>query len=185
MSCEHVDRLAELALCGLPPAMARALQEHAAGCAECGAELASLRAVVGSFAAWPDMLEPPARLRARLASRIACEAGIEPAGVAPPALTEPEWTTVAPGISCKLLAVDDDRHLVSMLVRLAPNTYYPSHVHAAVEELHLLDGELWIDDRKLCAGDYNRAEPGGVDSRVWSETGCTCVLVTSTQDALR
>jgi anti-sigma factor ChrR (cupin superfamily) len=53
-----------------------------------------------------------------------------------------------------------------------------------VEELHLLEGELWIDDRKLHAGDYNRAEPGTSDKRVWSETGCACVLVTSTKDAL-
>jgi hypothetical protein len=54
-----------------------------------------------------------------------------------------------------------------------------------VEELHLLDGELWIDERKLHAGDYNRAEPGTGDKRVWSETGCMCVLVTSTKDKLR
>lgn len=48
----------------------------------------------------------------------------------------------------------------------------------------LLDGELWIDDRKLFPGDYNRAEPGTADQRVWSETGCTCVLITSPRDAI-
>ena len=48
------------------------------------------------------------------------------------------------------------------------------------EELHLLDGELWIDDSKLYPGDYNRAEACTGDKRVWSETGCTCVLITST-----
>ena len=57
--------------------------------------------------------------------------------------------------------------------------------HAGVEELHLLHGELWIDDKKLYPGDYNRAEPGTADTRVWSETGCTCVLITSTRDVLR
>jgi hypothetical protein len=54
-----------------------------------------------------------------------------------------------------------------------------------VEELHLLDGELWIDERKLYPGDYNRAESGTGDQHVWSETGCTCVLITSTRDVLR
>jgi hypothetical protein len=54
-----------------------------------------------------------------------------------------------------------------------------------VEELHLLDGELWINDRKLYPGDYNRAEPGTTDKRVWSQTGCTCVLITSSRDELR
>src|SRR5215831_14661998 len=54
-----------------------------------------------------------------------------------------------------------------------------------VEELHLLDGELWIDERKLVPGDYNYGTAGAGDERVWSETGCTCFLVTSTKDALR
>ena len=62
---------------------------------------------------------------------------------------------------------------------------YPAHTHAGVEELHLLDGELWIDGRKLLPGDYNYGAPGTSDERVWSETGCTCVLVTSTKDVLR
>jgi len=85
----------------------------------------------------------------------------------------------------KMLTTDPDKHLVSMLVRLAPGTSYPPHTHARAEELHLLDGELWIEDRKLRPGDYNRAELGTSDSRVWSETGCTCVLTTSTRDILR
>jgi anti-sigma factor ChrR (cupin superfamily) len=83
-----------------------------------------------------------------------------------------------------VLASDRDKHVVSMLVRLAPGGEYPPHTHAGVEELHLLEGELWIDERKLYPGDYNRAEPGTGDRRVWSETGCTCVLVTSTKDIL-
>ena len=95
------------------------------------------------------------------------------------------WEEVAPGISVNLLATDEERHMVSMLVRLVPNGEYPAHTHSGVEELHLLEGELWIDDRKLYPGDYNRCEPGTGDKRVWSETGCMCVLVTSTDDRLR
>ncbi|HVV52841.1 MAG TPA: cupin domain-containing protein [Polyangia bacterium] len=97
---------------------------------------------------------------------------------------EPEWKEAAPGISCKLLSTDTARNRVSMLVRLGPGVAYPPHTHAGVEELHLLDGELWIEDRKLYPGDYNRAEPGTRDTRVWSETGCTCVLLTSPGDVL-
>jgi hypothetical protein len=72
-----------------------------------------------------------------------------------------------------------------MLVRLEPGASYPPHTHAGVEELHLLDGELWINERKLMPGDYNYGPPGASDELVWSETGCTCVLVTSTRDILR
>ena len=128
--------------------------------------------------------ERRATLQERLARRIAQDTG-EPA-VLPEKhpWSEPQWEDVAPGISCKVLASDMETHLVSMLVRLAPGGEYPPHTHAGVEELHLLEGELWIDERKLYPGSYNRAEPGTGDQRVWSETGCTCVLVTSTKDVL-
>jgi anti-sigma factor ChrR (cupin superfamily) len=81
-----------------------------------------------------------------------------------------------------VLATDSESHRTSMLVRLEPGAEYPRHTHADVEELHLLSGELWIGDRRLSPGDYNRAEPGTSDLRVWSNTGCTCVLITSTRD---
>ena len=130
-----------------------------------------------------DILTPRASLRERLARRIADEAGTQ--AVAPASQwIEPEWEEVAPGIFCKLLANDVERHRVSMLVRLLPNVEYPAHTHAGFEELHLLEGELWIDDRKLHPGDYNYAEAPSGDKRVWSETGCTCVLITSTRDVL-
>jgi anti-sigma factor ChrR (cupin superfamily) len=131
-----------------------------------------------------DVLQPSASLQERLARRIAEETGKL---VAPPQpeWNEPEWEDVAPGISVKLLANDEERRIVSMLVRLAPGASYPAHTHRGHEELHLLDGELWIDDRKLYPGDYNYGKPGDGDDRVWSETGCTCVLITSTEDVLR
>jgi hypothetical protein len=129
-----------------------------------------------------DAIAIDERARTRLADRIASENR----GSAKPSATwrEPEWAQVAPGISCKVLAADTDKHIVSMIVRLVPGGEYPAHVHAGREELHLLQGELWIDDQKLFPGDYNRAEPGTRDNRVWSETGCTCVLTTSTRDLL-
>ena len=72
-----------------------------------------------------------------------------------------------------------------MLVRLAPGASYPAHAHADVEEMHLLDGELRTDECKLLPGDYNHGAPGADDMRAWSETGCTCILITSTKDVLR
>jgi hypothetical protein len=50
--------------------------------------------------------------------------------------------------------------------------------------LYLLDGVLMIDEIRLHPGDYNRAESGTGDQHVRSETGCTCVLLTSTRDVL-
>jgi anti-sigma factor ChrR (cupin superfamily) len=174
------------ALQALPASQVPAVEAHISSCAECRHELQTLRPVVDSLVSWPtDVLRPSTSLWQRLEQRIAPESRDERASAAPERWTEPEWENVAPGISCKLLATDTERNIVSMLVRLEPGTDYPPHRHAGVEELHLLDGELMIDDRKLYPGDYNRAEPGTADSRVWSETGCTCVLITSTRDELR
>jgi anti-sigma factor ChrR (cupin superfamily) len=172
------------ALQALPPEEVAAVEAHIAGCAECRREVESLRPVLGAFVDWPtDVLRPPASLWERLARRVAAEAGQEPV-VPPSAHAEAEWQEAAPGISFKLLATDIEKDRVSMLVRLAPGAAYPPHRHAGVEELYLLHGELMIDERKLYPGDFNRAEPGSADQRVWSETGCTCVLLTSARDLL-
>lgn len=169
----------------LPSVEARAVEAHLAACSTCRQDLVTLRPVIDSFSSWPtDVLRPGTSLWPQLAQRVAAETGAEPYLPASREWKEPDWKEVAPGISVKLLATDKERNRVSMLVRLKPGTDYPPHTHAGLEELHLLQGELWIDDRKLYPGDYNRAEAGTADKRVWSETGCTCVLVTSTQDAL-
>jgi anti-sigma factor RsiW len=183
--CERAELTYGYALQVLPASELAAAEAHIAACPDCQRELESLRPVVDRFVAWPaDVLRPTTSLQARLARRIAEETRKEP--VLPPARqwSEPEWEQVAAGIECKLLATDTERDRVSMLVRLAPGARYPAHTHAGGEELYLLDGELWIDEKKLVRGDYNYGAPGAADNRVWSETGCTCLLVTSTKDVL-
>ena len=184
--CAHSTLTCAYALWALPSSEVPAAEAHIASCMLCERELEMLLPVVAMFGAWPaDVLRPNGSLQARLAQRIAAQTGRPPVMPAAPHWSEPPWEEVAPGISCKVLATDTERHLVSMLVRLVPGGSYPAHDHAGVEELHLLNGELWIEERKLFAGDYNRAEPGTGDKRVMSETGCACVLVTSTMDILR
>jgi anti-sigma factor ChrR (cupin superfamily) len=184
--CKQSELVCAYALKVLPASEIAAVEAHIAACPDCQRELENLRPVLDRLVCWPtDVLRPTKSLQERLALRIAEETGKQP--VPPPALqwSEPEWEQVSPGIECKLLAADTERHRVSMLVRLAPGASYPAHIHAGIEELHLLAGELWIDDRKLVPGDYNYGAPGASDDRVWSETGCTCVLVTSTEDLLQ
>jgi hypothetical protein len=52
------------------------------------------------------------------------------------------------------------------------------------DQLALLHGELCVDDKKFHSGDFIRAEAGSVDLRVWTETGCTCVVMTSLKDTI-
>jgi anti-sigma factor ChrR (cupin superfamily) len=182
--CAQTELVTLYALGVLPAAEISGAQAHLATCSTCRLEVEALRPVLETFGTWPsDAPQSPSALWERLSERIGSSGHTAVTSFTKP-YQEPEWEEAAPGISCKLLARDLENDRVSMLVRLAPGTDYPSHTHAGVEELHLLDGELWIDDRKLYAGDYNRATPGTTDRRVWSETGCTCVLITSTRDVL-
>lgn len=184
--CEHSERTCAYAADTLGADEIAAAEAHIAACSDCQRELTSLRPVIDRFVAWPtDILRPARMLQTRLAERIAAETGRAPVVPSPQTWSEPAWEQVAPGIECKLLATEVERHRISMLVRLAPGASYPAHTHAGVEELHLLDGELWIDARKLFPGDYNYGAPGAGDDRVYSETGCTCLLITSTKDILR
>jgi anti-sigma factor ChrR (cupin superfamily) len=184
--CERTEAVSLYAVDALPSDEAAALEAHLPGCAECRRELEQLRSTVDSFVAWPtDVLRPAASLQERLARRIAAATGEDFVAPVAPRWQEPDWEEVAPGIFTKILATDTERDRVTMLVRLLPGVSYPPHTHAGVEELHLLDGELWIEDRLLYPGDYNLGQPGGSDQRVYSETGCTCVLITSPSDVLR
>ena len=182
---QHSELVSLYALQALPSGDVAAAEAQLTACAECRQELETLRPVLEAFAAWPtDVLRPSVSLWPRLVERIAAETGERPMTPGPAAWTEPEWHNVTPGISCKLLATDTTTNRVTMLVRLAPGTDYPPHRHAGTEELHMLHGELIVNDRTLYPGDYYRGEAGTVDRRVRSETGCTGILITSFRDAL-
>jgi len=186
-ACIFEEQVYGFVIGALPAVEAAHFASHLAVCKSCRGGVEALRPVMTSFVDWPsDVLRPSASLWDRLSARIERAADDAPAPI-PRALNSKrlEWKEVAPGISCKLLATDLANDRVSMLVRLAPGTDYPPHRHAGLEELHLLHGELMINDRNLYPGDYNRAEAGTSDVRVWSETGCTCVLITSPNDELR
>jgi hypothetical protein len=177
----HEERVALSLLHALPAEERRDADAAIGACPACQEAVETLGPVVEALGEWPtDVLRPSTGLWNRLARRIGAAEGNDP--VSTPVSFD--WQEAGPGISYCVLASDPVRQRLSLLVRLSPGAAYPPHTHANVEELHLLAGELWIDDRKLYPGDYNRAEAGSADQRVWSETGCTCVLLTSSADIL-
>ncbi len=184
-SQEHMDLVFLFALQALPPRERASVEAQISSCEDCRQEIETLRPIIQSFVGWPaDVLRPEESLWVRLANRIASEGGTRP--FVPPleALVKPEWEEAAPGIHVQILARNAENDSVSMLVRLDPGTDYPAHRHAGTEELHLLHGVLEVDYRTLYPGDFIHSEADSVDHRVWSKTGCTCFLVTSTEDAL-
>lgn len=181
---DHLDSVWQFALEVLPADQIPDVEAQVGSCNDCRSDLETLRPVVNAFVAWPtDLLRPSKSLWERLARRISVESG-QAMLAGPERSAEPAWEEAAPGIECKRLATDAASGRVTLLVRIAPGAEYPPHTHAGIEELHMLHGELMVDDRKLSAGDYLRSEPGTSDHRVWSETGCTGVLITSMRDAL-
>jgi quercetin dioxygenase-like cupin family protein len=184
-SQEHLDLVFLFALRALSPREMASVEAQILSCEDCQWEIRTLRPIVRSFVGWStDVLRPAEPLWGRLAKRISSESGTRPFATPLDALAKPEWEEAAPGIHVKILARNAETDSVSMLVRLDPGTDYPAHQHAGIEELHLLHGVLKVDDRTLYPGDFIHAEAGSVDHRVWSETGCTCFLMTSTEDAL-
>ena len=184
-SQEHLDLVFLLALQALPARETASVEAQISSCEDCRQEIETLRPIVQSFVGWStDVLRPAESLWDRLAQRIAGETAARP--FVPPleAPVKPEWEEAAPGIHVKILATNSGNDSVSMLVRLDPGTDYPGHTHAGIEELHLLHGILKVDDKTLYPGDFIHSEAGSIDHRVWSETGCTCFLVTSTKVAL-
>ena len=181
----HLDRVFLSALRALPASEIPAVEAQISDCMECRQQIEMLRPIVDSFISWPiDVLRPSESLWGRVAQRIAKDTGKPPVASSSQVPMKPEWEEPAPGISCQLLATDAEKGRVSMLVRLVPGAEYPPHRHAGIEELYLLHGELMIDAKILYPGDYNRAEADTVDRRIWTETGCTCVLITSTRDVV-
>lgn len=158
---------------------------HITSCPDCHREMEALRPVVDSFVAWPaDILRPRASLQARLARRIAEETGKPLELPVASRRFESDWALAAPGIECQLLASDVERQRVSMLVRFAAGAKYADHTHVGNEDCHLLDGDLWVDEREMFPGDCLYSLPGSRHTRIHSQTGCTCLVITSTGDIL-
>ena len=98
---------------------------------------------------------------------------------------EGEWeTTAVPGVEVKKLYVDHQRDYVTMLVRMAAGSSYPSHRHGGFEECYVLQGDLHVGDTVMHAGDYQRAENQSVHVVQSTQTGCLLFIVSSQHDEL-
>src|SRR5271154_3484441 len=184
------------ALDALPQQDKAAYESHlGAGCAVCLAEVASFRKVTGEIAFSVDPVSPPPALLTRLlqsVAKTAQQSAQNPPGVvcdkdgvliARPA--EMSWRAAElPGVFLKVLYNDAARGYTTAMVRMTPGTHYPSHKHAGVEELFLLEGDLHIGDLAMQGGDYCRGEAGSIHQELATENGCLFVVTSSDHDQL-
>lgn len=130
---------------------------------------------------------PPASLRDRLMQRVRQEA-VRPAvarielspGVLLVLGDRLAWLdTRIPGVRVKPLHVDAARRYASSLVSMAKGAVYPSHRHAALEELFMVSGEVSISGHRMKSGDYCRADTGTLHDEVIAETDCVFIALAS------
>jgi len=87
----------------------------------------------------------------------------------------PWHTTPFPGIEQKILLRDEERGLITALIRMAPGARLPLHEHADVEQTYVLEGSLADDEgNETTAGNFIW-RPQGHRHVAWSPKGCLCL----------
>jgi predicted ChrR family anti-sigma factor len=191
------------ALGALRGAKKTAFEQHVKErCESCQQELLSLTRAVASLALAVEPAEPSEAIRERLLASLAVKKENAPAkpelismrtkgillqeqGLLISRPADMPWEQVAPGFLRKTLFVDHERHYTTHLLRVEAGTRYPSHRHADVEEILVLEGELNIHGVVMRPGDYCRAEPDSIHQETFTESGCLLLQMTSQLDQIR
>jgi anti-sigma factor ChrR (cupin superfamily) len=90
--------------------------------------------------------------------------------------------TPNPRLTRRLLNVDRERGLCTMMLRMSAGGVLEGHIHSGAEECLVLSGDLQSNGEELGPGDYFFAEPGSVHADLTTVNGCECLLVTALGD---
>jgi quercetin dioxygenase-like cupin family protein len=81
------------------------------------------------------------------------------------------------GIFVKILRFDEQQQRPpSILLKFEPGAKYPYHNHPAGEEIFVIQGNCFVNDTLLSAGDYLYTPPG-FKHAVKTDTGCELMLI--------
>lgn len=94
-----------------------------------------------------------------------------------------DWQTILEGVEKKTLLRDEEEGVESYLLRVAPNTKFPAHGHARIEECYVIEGEFFYGDLRLRAGDFQAVPPGYDHVEAYTEIGTTVFLRGEIRDA--
>lgn len=81
----------------------------------------------------------------------------------------------ADGVQIKNLGKANGRAM--QLVRFAPGTTFPTHLHTGPEFIYMLEGEAIQNGERLLPGWVGIAEAGTTDTGFRSDTGCMFLLM--------
>jgi anti-sigma factor ChrR (cupin superfamily) len=196
MNCDQLQQLAAAAALGaLSPEERARWERHLATCPDASQEVARFADAAAAYAlASAPPQTPSAALRERLLARVRSSAKANPSveatesasGAPAPAGFDFVWSDAPWGPSpvlgarLKVLSVRPQHPYAVLLMELAPQTTYPEHDHLGPEELYVLSGDLRTEGRLLGPGDYLHAEPGTHHQSLYTECGCTALLVVPT-----
>ncbi len=166
------------------------------------AQVGALSPVAELLAQSASPVPPPAGVRSSLMARVAAD---QPAAIESPSpQVWKNWPTIAEtgdlyvqraeegswdsagvaGVEVRRLFVDREHNRVTMLVRMAPGSSYPRHIHDAAEECLVLEGDLHVGDTVLRRGDYQRAPAGSHHGIQSTEGGCLLLITSSLSDEI-
>jgi anti-sigma factor ChrR (cupin superfamily) len=125
-----------------------------------------------------DVQEPPPHVRERVLASVN-----EPRQYT--VTTASAWAdSGVPGIDAKVLAIDRDRGLVTMLLRGSVGSIYPSHRHTAPEECYVVRGSISVGNLVLRAGDFHHADPDSDHGEIVVIEAAEVLLVAGIEDYL-
>lgn len=125
---------------------------------------------------------PPAGVFDAVLSRIDIE-GQQLPGTKTRRADTAKWREVSPGIHRRILYADRATNRLSVLVRMDPGSTFRSHSHDLAEETLVLEGELWLGDLKLLAGDHHLAPANTHHPLGRTASGCIVHITRSLSDA--
>jgi anti-sigma factor ChrR (cupin superfamily) len=164
----------------LDPDEQQALAEMLAGLpTDVQAEVASLYDHVLEVAALADDAVPSPAVRERVLASAKAPIRYSVSG------TDGGWIdTPLPGIQLKILAIDRDRQVATLLIKGGPGAVYPSHHHTGPEECFVLRGSIVQEGRIYHAGDFIHADEGSDHGEITTVDGAEVLLVAAIEDYL-
>ena len=79
----------------------------------------------------------------------------------------PWETTADPGVEIKVLLVEKETGLMTMLLRMAPGAKLPDHEHVLIEQTYVLEGSLVCGEGECRAGEFVW-RPAGSRHEAWA-----------------
>ena len=94
------------------------------------------------------------------------------------------FETGLPGIRGRVLAVDRQRSIVTMLFRVEPGAISPAHRHHGPEECFVISGSVMFEGRVLRAGDFSHADKDSEHGEMTTTEGAEVLVIGAIEDYL-